>query len=125
MSGGSSQRAPAFCRARQTRPGVAGMSKSRTPRAASASITAFMTAEQSGECQPLERAVAAYRAVLTEFTRESVLYDWAMTQSNRGLPCCFEGFRRVGSEDFFGMAEANLAGAQALIAERQAATAAE
>jgi tetratricopeptide (TPR) repeat protein len=40
--------------------------------------------EQSGERQPLERAVLAYRAVLERWTRERAPHDWAMTQNNLG-----------------------------------------
>ena len=40
--------------------------------------------EQSGQSDQLAEAVAAYRAALTEYTRERVPLDWAMTQNNLG-----------------------------------------
>jgi hypothetical protein len=47
--------------------------------------TALVTfGEQTGTNQPLEEAVAAYRAALTEWTRERVPLDWATTQNNLG-----------------------------------------
>ena len=41
--------------------------------------------EQSGQGQALVDAAAAYRAALTEWTRERVPLDWAMTQNNLGV----------------------------------------
>ena len=40
--------------------------------------------EQSGEEQPLQDAVTAYREALKERTREKVPLDWAVTQNNLG-----------------------------------------
>ena len=40
--------------------------------------------EQSGQTQPLEKAVAAYREALKEFTRERMPMHWAGIQNNLG-----------------------------------------
>jgi tetratricopeptide (TPR) repeat protein len=41
--------------------------------------------DQSGQNEPLEAAVAAYRAALKEYTRERVPLQWATTQNNLGV----------------------------------------
>ena len=45
----------------------------------------------------LEEAVAAYRAALTEWTRERVPLDWAMTQNNLGIALTRLGERESGT----------------------------
>ena len=45
----------------------------------------------------LEEAVAAYRAVLEEYTRERVPLDWAMTQNNLGTVLSTLGERESGT----------------------------
>jgi tetratricopeptide (TPR) repeat protein len=45
----------------------------------------------------LEEAVAAYRAALTEWTRERVPLDWAMTQNNLGTALSTLGARESGT----------------------------
>jgi hypothetical protein len=44
----------------------------------------FTFGEQTGTNQPLEEAVAAHHAALTERTHDRVLLDWATMQSNLG-----------------------------------------
>ena len=50
--------------------------------------------EQVGNNEPLEEAVAAYREALTEYTRERVPLQWAMTQNNLGNALRTLGERR-------------------------------
>jgi tetratricopeptide (TPR) repeat protein len=45
----------------------------------------------------LEEAVAAFRAALTERTRERVSRDWAMTQNDLGIALCTLGERESGT----------------------------
>jgi hypothetical protein len=51
---------------------------------------------ESGTAQ-LEAAVAAYHAVLEEWTRERVLLDWAATQMNLGTALVRLGERDGGT----------------------------
>ena len=53
--------------------------------------------EQSGQREPFERAVAAYREALKEMTRERVPLDWAMTQNNLGNALQTLGERESGT----------------------------
>jgi tetratricopeptide (TPR) repeat protein len=53
--------------------------------------------EQTGTNEPLEEAVAAYRAALTERTRERVPLDWAATQNNLGTALLALGKRESGT----------------------------
>ena len=53
--------------------------------------------EQSGQREPLERAVAAYREALKEWTRERVPLQWAMTQNNLGTALMRLGERESGT----------------------------
>ena len=53
--------------------------------------------EQSGQGEPLERAVAAYREALEECTRERVPLEWAMTQNNLGTALMRLGERESGT----------------------------
>jgi tetratricopeptide (TPR) repeat protein len=53
--------------------------------------------DQSGKNEPLEQAVAAYRAALEEWTRERVPLDWAMTQNNLGTALTGLGERESGT----------------------------
>ncbi len=104
-------------------------------------LAAFVIGEQAGENDSLEEAVAAYRAVLGERTRERVPLDWAMTQNNLGNALMRLGGRESGTarveeeavayEDALGIfvaedvvhhasvAEPNLERAKALLAARQ------
>ena len=54
-------------------------------------MTLAVIGEQTGDNSALEKAVAAYRAALQEWTRERVPLDWAMTQNNLGI-----ALRRLG-----------------------------
>ena len=40
--------------------------------------------ERAGKSEPLEEAVAAYRAALQEYSPEKTPFDWAMTNNNLG-----------------------------------------
>ncbi|MEX2264131.1 MAG: tetratricopeptide repeat protein, partial [Bryobacteraceae bacterium] len=53
--------------------------------------------EQSGESARLEEAVAAFREMLREWTRERVPLDWAMTQNNLGNALGRLGERESGT----------------------------
>ena len=53
--------------------------------------------DQSGQREPLERAVVAYRAALEEWTRERVPLDWATTQNNLGNALSVLGERESGT----------------------------
>ncbi len=53
--------------------------------------------DQKGENAALLVAVAAYRAALTEWTRERVPLDWAMTQNNLGNALLRLGERESGT----------------------------
>jgi tetratricopeptide (TPR) repeat protein len=53
--------------------------------------------DQSGQNEPLEAAVAAYRAALAERTRERVPLDWATTQNNLGNALLTLGEREAGT----------------------------
>ena len=54
--------------------------------------------EREGGTERLEQAVDAYRAVLKEYTRERVPFDWAMTQNNLGAALQILGKRERGTE---------------------------
>ena len=54
--------------------------------------------EQSGRKEPLEEAVAVYKAALEERTRERVPLDWAMTQNNLGTALTALGERESGTQ---------------------------
>jgi hypothetical protein len=47
-------------------------------------LTFTVIGEQAGDNETLERAVAAYRAALEEWTRQRVPLDWAKAQSSLG-----------------------------------------
>jgi hypothetical protein len=53
--------------------------------------------DQSGQNEPLEEAVAAYRLALKEWTRERVPLNWAMTQNNLGNALRTLGEREAGT----------------------------
>jgi tetratricopeptide (TPR) repeat protein len=53
--------------------------------------------EQAGDNLALEQAVAAYRAVLAEYTRDRVPLQWAMTQNNLGNALATLGERESGT----------------------------
>jgi tetratricopeptide (TPR) repeat protein len=53
--------------------------------------------EQGGQAERLQEAVALYRAVLEEWTRERVPLDWARTQDNLGLALGALGEREAGT----------------------------
>jgi hypothetical protein len=53
--------------------------------------------EQSGQSDQLAEAIAAYRAALTEWTRERVPLQWAMTQNNLGNALTSLGGRESGT----------------------------
>src|SRR5450759_2989159 len=53
--------------------------------------------EQLGESKRLGKAVAAYREVLKEYTRERVPLDWSMTQNNLGTALASLGERESGT----------------------------
>jgi tetratricopeptide (TPR) repeat protein len=96
--------------------------------------------ERTGDTARLEEAVAAYRAALTERTRERVPLDWATTQNNLGnallrlgeresgparleeavaaFRTALEVFAAAGAEYQVTLVKANLARAEALLAER-------
>jgi Tetratricopeptide repeat len=52
---------------------------------------------QSGQLEPLNRAVAAHREVLKEYIRERVPLGWAMTQNNLGNALSALGQRESGT----------------------------
>ena len=56
----------------------------------------MLGARESGTAR-LEEAVAAYRDVLEELTRERVPLDWATTQSDLGLALAILGERESGT----------------------------
>ena len=70
--------------------------------------------EQTGTNTPLEEAVAAYRAALTEWTRERVPLDWAATQTNLGTALLTLGEREAGTTRL----EEAVAAYQAALTER-------
>ena len=57
----------------------------------------WVIGEQSGQSQDLVDAAAAFRAALTEWTRERVPLDWAMTQNNLGIALSSLGERESGT----------------------------
>jgi tetratricopeptide (TPR) repeat protein len=103
--------------------------------------------EREDGTQRLREAVAAYRAALEVRTRERGPLDWATTQNNLGTAletlgeredgtemleqavaaysAALEVFRPAGASHYVGMAERNLARAEALFAERRGKSAAE
>jgi tetratricopeptide (TPR) repeat protein len=58
----------------------------------------YVIGEQSGQVQPLEESVAAYREALKERTRERVPLDWATTQNSLGTALSSLGERESGTE---------------------------
>ncbi|MGA3011085.1 MAG: tetratricopeptide repeat-containing protein [Terracidiphilus sp.] len=54
--------------------------------------------DQRGDLGALERAAAAYRDALNEFTQERVPLEWARTQSNLGVALFIIGERGSGTE---------------------------
>ena len=57
----------------------------------------WVIGEQSGDKKALVEALAAYRAALTEWTRERVPLQWAQTQNNLGNVLCRLGERESGT----------------------------
>ena len=53
--------------------------------------------DQSGQNEPLQEAVVAYREALNEHTREKVPLNWASTQNNLGLALTRLGERESGT----------------------------
>ena len=90
---------PSFKRLRRLAGAVpAGLSaESRAALHHSHAITAFRLGEQRGDNALLAEAVAAYREALTEWTRERVPLDWAMTQTNLGNALLRLGAHESGS----------------------------
>ncbi len=98
---------------------------------------------REGGTARLEEAVSAYRLALEERRRERVPLDWATTQNNLGnalrmlgerqggtarlekavsaYRLALEEFRKAGASHYVGIAEGNLAKAEALIVQRKAA----
>ena len=56
-----------------------------------------MIGEQAGDNKALADAARAFRAVLTQFTRDRVSLDWATTQHNLGLALAWLGERESGT----------------------------
>jgi tetratricopeptide (TPR) repeat protein len=56
--------------------------------------------DQSGQNEPLQEAVAAYREALEERTREKVPIDWAVTQAGLGVALLALGTREAGPARF-------------------------
>ena len=56
-----------------------------------------LVGEQKGENEPLEEAVAVYRAALEEMPRERGSLDWAATQNNLGNALRVLGVREAGT----------------------------
>ena len=103
--------------------------------------------EREDGTERLEEAVTAYRAALGVRTRERVPLQWAITQNNLGTAlqtlgaredgterleqavaayrAGLEVFQGAGASHYVGIAEANLARAEALLAGRRGASAAE
>jgi tetratricopeptide (TPR) repeat protein len=54
--------------------------------------------EQSGDSDPLDRAIAAYRSALKVSTREKFPLDWAATQISLGIALATLGARESGTE---------------------------
>ena len=97
---------------------------------------------QAGTTEDLLQAIAAYREGLQEWTRERVPLGWAMAQNNLGNALRSLGeresgtarleeavavyrdalavFEPAGADHYVGVARANLAQAEALLAERRA-----
>jgi len=89
-----------------------------------------------------EEAVSAYRAALEVFLREFLLFEWATTQTNLGnvlwnlgerevgitrleeavlaFRAALEVFESCGATDHVCLANGNIAGVDALLAERRA-----
>ena len=61
---------------------------------------------QRGDSEALERAVAAYRDALNEFTQDRVPLEWARTQSNLGVALFLIGERESGTERLKAAADA-------------------
>jgi tetratricopeptide (TPR) repeat protein len=53
---------------------------------------------QRGDSDALNRAIAAYREVLKEYSRESAPFKWAITQNNLGNTLTTLGERKSGTE---------------------------
>ena len=53
--------------------------------------------KQTGMSKPLEEAVTAYHATLTEWTHERMPLQWAMTQNNLGIALQALGEREPGT----------------------------
>jgi len=54
--------------------------------------------EQRGDSNALNRAIAAYRSALKEYTREKAPLQWAATQNNLGNGLASLGEREIGTE---------------------------
>ncbi len=54
--------------------------------------------DQTGQNEPLEEAVAAYKEAFKDYTRERVPLQWAMTQNNLGNALCALGQRESGTD---------------------------